>query len=913
MADTTTISEAKRWCEAARKLLGLGIFSADGRALSNRAAKTAESLKQLQKAIASGKIPLSPAMLKHYEHQFIAIAKDTKAAAEEGDKDEFDRQSEFLKELRLELATHRAKDGEERAKAEKAFEEQQSANLTRDQATSGEIEAAYQKEEYEKAREATLPQIKVVAGDSDLAVIGGSAVRSQFSKALGLARQKKWKEARLALEIAYGNAERVEKRKPYIKARRKHEANIKAAMGIKYPKTGETYGEQQKELWDQAQKLADNGAFEEAAAVIGKAADMIKNVIRKDNELDDKRGAVEEDRVANIAEMNTLLESAKPDIEKLRELARKELKDYADQAADLGVDPGAPSRENCKKPKKAEATFKKYDWFALKDKLHDDKDDFDKEQMWDLWRYRQKYVTDLIDRLREKYPSLIAKASGSADLESDIDITFASATPGDDVTAAKEFNQTIISKFSKPAGRVFDVNIYPRDYRAISESFNLDFNPDQIPDHDIDHPGEVEMGKLSQVDQDVATLLKQRRFLDQETFQDLLDKVLKATPDKKVADQIRKQYEEGEDIYLLTSIEKVDAIIATLKKKKKLPVSDKKHPEAAKAYKTFLALRKDADKGGKKEMELMQRLLPDLLDALEAAFEAEVMETTDAMYLDKMEKLREKQTTIAALDNGAAGAEAHHPGKSCEQAHPEEENHEAWCKDRSEALKAQVKKDQFENIIFANEAYMSQGAIEHIVAGIQAKKADPEKAAAAIKSLTPATVLQSVNEQMADFFKDMKHAEHEVAEAAKAAEGGEAKARRATGEAFVHASKYLVRLLDGAQILADQFEKEDPPLRFDLIDKVVKDSSVKTPNDLKGKVEEMLYALRKSAEVPAGVKGEVGVAEVDALFHVSDIKGFRDVIFNFGVDVNAKVRSYDKFIERQNIDRETEKKYFANV
>ncbi len=554
--------------------------------------------------------------------------------------------------------------------------------------------------------------------------------------------------------------------------------------------------------------------------------------------------------------------------------------------------------------------FEDNDWFALKDQLHDG--DIDKEQMWDLWRYRQKYVTELIDALREKYPSLIAKASGSADLESDIDITFASATPGDDVKAAQDFNAKVIKDFSKPAGRVFDVNIYPRDYRAISESFNPDFNPDHIPDQDIDHPT-GEMGKLSQVDQDVATLLKQRRFLDQETFQRLLDKVLKAAPDKKVADQIRKQYEEGEDIYLLTSLDKVDAIIKTLETKKKLPISDKKHPEAAKAYETFEKLRQDAGKGGKKEMERMQRLLPDLLDALEAAFEAEVMETTDKMYLDKMAKLREDQSTIAALGN--AETEEHHPGESCEQAHPKDKNHEAWRKVRSEALMAQVKKAQFENIIFANEAYMSQGAIEHIVAGIQAKKADPKKAEEAIESLTSATVLQSVNEQMADFFKDMKHAEHEVAEAAKAPEDGEAAARRATGEAFVHASKYLVRLLDGAQLLAEKFKKKKPPvlLRFDLIDKVVKDSSVKTPNDLKGKIEEMLYALRKSADIPAKVKGEVGVAEVDALFHVRDIKGFRQVIFDFGVDVNAKVRSDKGFIEEQNIDRETEKQYFANV
>ena len=902
MTDTTTISEAKQWCETARKLLGLGIFSADGRALSNRAAKTAESLKQLQKAVASGNIPLSPAMLKHYEHQFIAIARDTEAAARKGDKDEVDRQSEFLKELRLELATHRARDGEARAKARKALEEQQKANLDRDRAASGKIDAAYKREKaaYENARETTLPQIEAVTDDGSLAVIGGSAVKSQLDKALGLARQEKWKEARLALEIAYGNAELVQKRKPYIAARRANEANIKAAMGIDFPKPGPTYGAQLTKLWERAQKLADSGAFEQAAAMIDTAAKMIEKEINENDGLKEKRGEVKEAREKNVAEMNTILKSAEPDIEELRKLARKELQDYAKQATQLGVDPGAPSREVCKDWDGAERTFKRYDWFALKDQLHDDNGGIDKEQMWDLWRYRQKYVTDLIDSLRKKYPSLIAKAAGSADLESDIDITFASATPGDEVKAAQDFNKKIIDKFSKPAGRVFDVNIYPRDYRAIGESFNPDFNPDHIPDHDIDHPA-GEMGKLSQVDQDVATLLKQRRFLDQETFQGLLDKVLEAAPNKKVADKIRKQYEEGEDIYLLTSVEKVDAIIATLTKKN-IPIAD--HPETAKAYKTFLELREKVDEGGIKEMARMQRLLPNLLDALEAAFEAEVMETTDAMYLEKMAKLREKQSTIAVLGDDKAGIEEHHPGKNCKQAHPKDKDHDAWRKARGEALMAQVKKDQFENIIFANEAYMSQGAIEHIVAGIQAKKADPKKAKEVIDSLTPATVLQSVNEQMADFFKDMKHAEHEVAKAKE--KSGDAAARRATGEAFVHASKYLVRLLDGAQLLVDKHKG----LEFDLIEK---NASVKTPNDLKGKVEEMLYALRKSAEIPAAVKGEVGVDEVHKLFGVTDIEGFRRVIFDFGADVNAKVRRSKAFIKAQNIKETTEEQYFANV
>ena len=63
----------------------------------------------------------------------------------------------------------------------------------------------------------------------------------------------------------------------------------------------------------------------------------------------------------------------------------------------------------------------------------------------------------------------------------------------------------------KPPGRIFDVNIYPRDYSAIKESFNPDFVIAPIIDHDIDHPGAGGgMAQMSQIDQDVATLLSIR-------------------------------------------------------------------------------------------------------------------------------------------------------------------------------------------------------------------------------------------------------------------------------------------------------------------------------------------------------------------------------------------------------------------
>ena len=41
------------------------------------------------------------------------------------------------------------------------------------------------------------------------------------------------------------------------------------------------------------------------------------------------------------------------------------------------------------------------DWFSLKDKLHEGT--ISTDQMWDCWRYRQQFVTQLIDLLRKDF------------------------------------------------------------------------------------------------------------------------------------------------------------------------------------------------------------------------------------------------------------------------------------------------------------------------------------------------------------------------------------------------------------------------------------------------------------------------------------------------------------------------------
>lgn len=744
---------------------------------------------------------------------------------------------------------------------------------------------AGRKKGYAAARSEAMDVIGNAIGMTE---IGGGAVASRLAAADALAASGRYPDAHDRLGETEADAGRVSARAPFVRACRRHEPTIKAAFAIEHEGLGKTF----KADWEQALKTAESGAYEIAAQDVeelSKRVDKSKNAPT----LKAKRKDVASARAANVTAMKEATTSGAVDVVALRALVINEIggtgqpPSLAARATAVGDDPGAKTREPIGDETSAEEKFMKFDWFALKEKLH--ASEIGTEEMWDCWRYRRQYVTRLIDALRKKFPTLIAKTSGSNDLESDIDITFAASDAGDDVKAAAEFNKAVKAKFGKPPGRVFDVNIYPRDYNAIEESINTDYNVNPIADRDIDQPDGA-MQKLSRVDQDVATLLKQRRFLDDQAFSSLMESVIAGAPDAATQKQIRKQFEEGEDIFLMTAFEKVDRI------KDKLLSSANALP-ALPLMDEFDGLRKT---GGIENLTKAQKLLPQVLDELETKLPDEVMEATDEVYLEKMAKLRQDQTKIAQLNNAGAEINDHHDG-GCADVH-KGEDHEVWRAAEAQRLKAEVKKAQFTNIVFANEAYMSQGAIEHVVAGIQAK--DAAKKDEVMAKLTPATLMQSCNEQLADFFKDMKAVEQHIAN-----EQDAAKKRRETGEAFVHASKYLVRLLDAAQLLAEKFAQFDPPvpLEFTLLNV----TKAATPKALMGKIEAVLLALRKSSTVPAEAKGEVGFDEARSLFGVDDISAFRQLITGFGAELNQQVRNSPAFKAELAVDQQTERQYFG--
>ena len=95
-----------------------------------------------------------------------------------------------------------------------------------------------------------------------------------------------------------------------------------------------------------------------------------------------------------------------------------------------------------------------------------------------------------------------------------------------------------------------------------------------------------------------------------------------------------------------------------------------------------------------------------------------VLEKSNQLYVDKMRQVRVLQCLIQ---------------------NPENENN-------IDAMKAEVKKLLGQACFFAAEAYHSEGAVKHVVAGLQGDSAED-----ALAKLKPEHILQSYNEQLGDF------------------------------------------------------------------------------------------------------------------------------------------------------------------
>ena len=480
----------------------------------------------------------------------------------------------------------------------------------------------------------------------------------------------------------------------------------------------------------------------------------------------------------------------------------------------------------------------------------------DQKTMWQLFDFRQWYVDSLISVLRDTYPGLIAKSVGSADPTSDYDITISTPGSGNDVEAIKWFNTQVRKEFGVEPGTVFDTNLYAKDYLKVEENIDDTAKAEQKSDRDLDQPNRG-FSKIGSLSQDVAALVKQRRYMKQVEWDNYVNQVVNSITDPQQQKLIRHQYEEADSIYQVAAYELLGEV--------KQEMSD---PEKQKIEKQT-KLGEDEEKvisnlpDGEYKKTIRQQLLgAEELQAITHDNSDLVLKKSNELYLERMTRIRTMQQTIRKLGTGE-------PTKV-------------------EALKAQIQQILGEACFYAAEAYHSEGAVKHIVAGVQGAK-NPDQKAVIMNSLKPEHFLQSFNEQLGDFLKDLSHY-----------------ANAHDGKIFYRSSKYLYRLFLAVAELRQYKFKDFPSLQIES----------KTAHEIAKDIDSQLVAIRKGNK-KFDSEDEKNQAAVDTMKQILGVQTASDLkvkILTMAQEFNVKVRSQMTELSTPDRDtRDTSKDYFRNI
>ncbi len=488
--------------------------------------------------------------------------------------------------------------------------------------------------------------------------------------------------------------------------------------------------------------------------------------------------------------------------------------------------------------------------------------------------YRKRFVDREIGNYAiacKKDPNkpIVTKSVGSTDLTSDYDITVG-ITGGDvsgaDVDVIEKFNNLVRIKFGKQPGTIFDTNLYAKDFLPL----NADDKRLTMPDVG------GQMYNMMVEGQDEGALVKQRRYMSSAEWDTFLQALLSQVSalDSKAAVAVRSRYETADAQYLLnlnelltelddraTNAKKYDA--ATLKMyaeaKAKATVTE---AALSPAEQTFVknAGSKEmaaAQNAASKEMAAAQLLLRYKALKWEHDYADLVLWATNDLYTAKMRAIRAYQQKIGATGNPAAG--------------------DVRVSDLISAA-----------IFFASEAYLSEGALRHVVDGVQVAKASPglsgqaltDAINKALMSLTIEQLLQSINEQFGDFLKDFAHY-------------GD------TPEFLFRGAKYVQRLFEAAEFLSTkkmQGSTTEKAALKNLDITVVNKIFAKPAADILARLNtatDGLVAVRKGSKKFAtdAEKNAYCVAENKTYFGADNGAGLKDRITQMVLKLNAQARS----------------------
>lgn len=399
-----------------------------------------------------------------------------------------------------------------------------------------------------------------------------------------------------------------------------------------------------------------------------------------------------------------------------------------------------------------------------------------KDEMWKIIDYRKFVVDGILDnptpgpdgKLKYSY-----KALGSVNLTSDYDL---SLDGRDDVAGVEAFNKTFRSMFGAEAGTVFDTNVYTKG----------SFMPDPTKESYADYAKRMKAaGKKNLISltrfykQDKSDLPEHKRLVKR------IDDPYKAKT-KPGADAVAKAQDVAALVKMRTHMSKTEF------KSHGIQVSNKMETKAqqeavlsayGKAEKTYMDAQTelyklikgdDTEASGidkahgkrrvkiEKEVEKITKQNPNA-----------VLKATNNLYAEKLKAVAATQKERTALSKKL---------KTRETKGLHVSNDEWLALDK---LTARLKDETSKALLFANEAYFSEGALRHVVGNMQAKygyKLDAQQ------------LQQSFNENYGDALKDISHY-----------------ASKDFGYCAYRSSKYIDRMVNATKELKTRFKLKAPP------------------------------------------------------------------------------------------------------
>jgi hypothetical protein len=451
--------------------------------------------------------------------------------------------------------------------------------------------------------------------------------------------------------------------------------------------------------------------------------------------------------------------------------------------------------------------------------------DAGKEYMSKMWWFRRQTVDGQMLALQKQYKFAWGSV-GSANPESDYDVTVRAhgeTSTGEvyyDYQIVADFNKAVSAPFSgTPPGVLFDTNLYAE--AAVT------------PPTGAATPTGKAMGAMTEQGQDVGALMKLRRYMDWDDYEDYKQKTLAGLPKEQRA-LTQRQFEEADSLYFIARSEQL-----------------------AKAGVRV----NDLDNSPQGQQTLEERA-----QHLEHADPEKTMETNNALYLDKMKEVRKLEKTLLAEEDT----------------------------DKKAALLAKLRSLQADATFFAAEAYHSEGPLKHVVqagqsskvdvnndpafatASPQAKKEEIEKRKKLkLDSYSATQMLQSFNENLGDLLKDLRHYDAEPF----------------PGLGFYRSSKYLERVCDAAVLTASKLPGPSQAAfaRLRLGGKApgVVQTDVVGLVDIRGEAKTFEGVADLEQE-----KQAYAIAEMSRIFPgVTTLRDLGKVAMTFGQEVNALVRS----------------------